>query len=199
MIHHPRCPCPAGRPPPAPHPHHTCRLPGSTCDPRQAPADPQVRRSERGRPPGGARRGVPPPRLPDPGGRRGFFRPPLPQPKVAAAVKTQIGSAGTAWPAATSLPCLSAREEAGPPLESFTRSSFCLSHLSLGSAGSAARARSLQALRLQCGSVPPPPPRRPPPPPRPRPPVGRPAGRQADRPTGTQADRKKAGQLTCCS
>lgn len=35
--------------------------------PGKRPADPQVRRSERGRPPGGARRGVPPPRLPDPG------------------------------------------------------------------------------------------------------------------------------------
>lgn len=65
--------------------------------------------------------------------------PPLPLPKVAAAVRTADWNCRYgAGPLPTSLPCLSAREEASPPLESFTLSSFCLSHLSPGSMGSAA-------------------------------------------------------------
>lgn len=64
------------------------------------------------------------------------------------------------WPAATAR--LSAREEAGPPLESFTRSSFPL-HLSPGSAGSAALAPLLSrplsdynaALFAACTKLPP--------------------------------------------
>lgn len=105
-----------------------------------------------------------PPRTPQPLPRTaspGFFRsggaPPLPLPKAAAAVRTTDWNCRYgAGRLPTSLPCLSAREEAGPPLESFTLSSFCLSHLSPGSWGSAARAPSLSSatpLRLQWGSV----------------------------------------------
>lgn len=52
--------------------------------------------------------------------------PPLPLPKVAAAVRTVDWNCRYALARCHLLPCLSAREEAGPPLESFTRSSFPL-------------------------------------------------------------------------
>lgn len=103
------------------------------------------------------RQGSPAPQAaPDTGGHRlmcrlGFFRsrrapPPLPLPKVAAAVRTADWNCRYgAGPLPTSLPCLSERKEAGPPLESFTLSSFRLSHLSPGSAGSAALARALSS------------------------------------------------------
>lgn len=64
---------------------------------------------------------------------------PLPLPKVAAAVRTADWNCRYGLARCHLPPGLSAREEAGPPLESFTRSSFPL-HLSPGSTGSAALA-----------------------------------------------------------
>lgn len=149
----------------------TCGLPGNTCDPlgqarTESPAGRgHTQTQQQGSPGGRQPQGQAP--SPDCTGHRpqpadvsaGIFpllMSPLPPPPQSGCscqdhrLELQVWG----WPAARLLPCLSAREEAGPPLESFTLSSFRLSHLSPGSVGSAALAPSLSSpapLRLQCG------------------------------------------------
>lgn len=79
---------------------------------------------------------------------------PFPLPKVAAAVRTADWNCRYgAGPLPASLPCLSEGEEAGPPLESFTLSSFASPTCPPGVRGqppSLWRALPLAPLRLQC-------------------------------------------------
>lgn len=163
----------AARPGPAhPHPAQHLRLPGSTCDPTgAAPADPSRAQTPRptlsGEWGGGTRtriRAAPRPRqLRTPAATAdvsaGIFpfskSPlPLPLPKVAAAVRTADWNCRYgAGPLPASLPCLSEGEEAGPPLESFTLSSFASPTCPPGARGqppSLWRALPLAPLRLQC-------------------------------------------------
>lgn len=156
------------RPRPAgPHPAQHLRLPGSTCDPAGEHASPsrsgpvlQARLRAQAAPAplswGGSAPGTSPISLwdtragPHPyctgQGSQWLLEaaatvppdePTPPPPQSGCSCQDRRLELQVRWPAATAR--LSAREEAGPPLESFTRSSFPL-HLSPGSAGSAALA-----------------------------------------------------------